>query len=155
MTAGHKIVAGSSRTAPRVLLAGGIVAGPLFLAAGLAQGLARDGFDFSRNALSQLSLGGLGWIQVTAFVVVGALVIADAIGLRQVLWGSPGGTWAPRLIGVFGASFLAAAVFTADPGAGFPAGAALGLLWLTVSTVLTVRTTFTVRTTADRQETAS
>lgn len=33
------------------------------------------------------------------------------------------GRWAPRLIRVFGASFLLAAVFTADPGAGFPVGA--------------------------------
>lgn len=131
MTAVHESVAGTARAAPRLappllprlLLAGGVVAGPLFLAMGLAQGLTRDGFDFSRNALSQLSLGDLGWIQVTAFLVAGFLVIAGATGMRQLLRGSPGGTWAPRLIGVFGASFLCAAAFTADPGAGFPAGA--------------------------------
>ncbi|WBP91378.1 DUF998 domain-containing protein [Kitasatospora cathayae] len=33
-----------------------------------------------------------------------------------------GGTWAPRLVGAFGASFLLAGVITADPGASFPAG---------------------------------
>ncbi|MFI6518774.1 DUF998 domain-containing protein [Spirillospora sp. NPDC050679] len=91
-----------------------VVAGPLFLAAGVAQGLARDGFDFTRNAISQLSLGDLGWIQVANFVVTGALLIAGAFGLP--------GTWAPRLVAVFGASFLVSAVFAADPGAGFPAG---------------------------------
>ncbi|MCF3131906.1 DUF998 domain-containing protein [Streptomyces olivochromogenes] len=105
------------------LLAGGIAAGPLFLGAGLVQGLTRDGFDFTRNAISQLSLGSLGWIQVTVFLLTGALAIAGAVGIRQVFRGAPGGTWAPRLIGVFGASFLLAAVFAADPGAGFPAGA--------------------------------
>ncbi|WP_030674313.1 DUF998 domain-containing protein [Streptomyces sp. NRRL B-1347] len=107
----------------RTLLAGGVVAGPLFLGAGLIQGLTRDGFDFTRNAISQLSLGGPGWIQVTSFVLTGVLVIAGAIGMRRVLHGKPGGVWAPRLTAVFGASFLLSAVFTADPGAGFPAGA--------------------------------
>ncbi|MFJ3505711.1 MULTISPECIES: DUF998 domain-containing protein [unclassified Streptomyces] len=100
-----------------------MAAGPLFLAAGLAQGLTRDGFDFTRNALSQLSLGVLGWIQVTAFLLTGLLVIGGAIAIRRTLGDAPGGTWAPRLLGVFGASFLIAGVFRADPGAGFPAGA--------------------------------
>ncbi|MFE7332079.1 DUF998 domain-containing protein [Streptomyces sp. NPDC057565] len=112
-----------TRPAPRLLPAAGIAAGPFFLAAGLAQGLTRDGFDFTRNALSQLSLGDLGWIQVTAFLLTGLLVIGGAIATRRALRGAPGGTWAPRLLGAFGASFLVAGVFPADPGAGFPAGA--------------------------------
>ncbi|MFH8367614.1 DUF998 domain-containing protein [Streptomyces sp. NPDC018031] len=115
--------AASAAPGKRALLAGGIAAGPLFLGAGLVQGLTRDGFDFTRNALSQLSLGSLGWIQVTAFVATGVLSLACAAGMRERLRDTPGGTWAPRLIGLFGASFLAAAVFPADPGAGFPAGA--------------------------------
>ncbi|MEV2276823.1 DUF998 domain-containing protein [Nocardiopsis sp. NPDC049922] len=109
-----------ARSPQRFLLAGGVVAGPLFLGAGLLQGLTREGFDFGRNALSQLSLGSLGWIQIGVFLVTGALLIVGAVGTRHVLRGAPGGTWAPRLIGVFGASFLVAGVFTADPGAGFP-----------------------------------
>ncbi|WP_329541062.1 DUF998 domain-containing protein [Streptomyces sp. NBC_01358] len=110
------------RPAPRLLSAAGIAAGPLFLVAGLAQGLTRDGFDFARNALSQLSLGTSGWIQVTVFLLTGLLVIGGAIAIRQQLRDRPGGTWAPRLLGVFGASFLLAGAFRADPGAGFPAG---------------------------------
>ncbi|MFF4575421.1 DUF998 domain-containing protein [Streptomyces sp. NPDC001410] len=113
----------ASRSVPRLLLAGGITAGPLFLGAGLIQGLTRDGFDFTHNALSQLSLGALGWIQVTVFLLTGVLATAGAAGMRQVLRGAPGETWAPRLIGVFGASFLLAGLFAPDPGAGFPAGA--------------------------------
>ncbi|MFD7619337.1 DUF998 domain-containing protein [Streptomyces sp. NPDC059802] len=112
----------STRQSTRVLLAGGIAAGPLFLGAGLIQGFAREGFDFTRNAISQLSLGGLGWIQVTSFLLTGVLAIAGAIGIRQALRDDPGGVWASRLVGVFGASFLLAGVFTADAGAGFPAG---------------------------------
>lgn len=111
------------RAVPRLLPAAGIAAGPLFLAAGLAQGLTRDGFDFTRNALSQLSLGAFGWIQVTAFLLTGLMVIGGAIAIRRALHDAPGGTWAPRLLGVLGASFLLAGLFPADPGAGFPAGA--------------------------------
>ncbi|CAM5633619.1 hypothetical protein SCALM49S_07417 [Streptomyces californicus] len=35
----------SRRSTARWLTVGGVLAGPLFLAAGLAQGLTRDGFD--------------------------------------------------------------------------------------------------------------
>lgn len=107
---------------PRLLWAAGIAAGPLFLAASFAQGSTRDGFDFTRNAFSQLSLGGLGWIQVTVFLLTGLLIIGGAIAIRPALRDMPGETWVPRLLGAFGASFLVAGVFRADPGAGFPAG---------------------------------
>ncbi|MEU9320459.1 DUF998 domain-containing protein [Streptomyces sp. NPDC048295] len=110
----------------RALLAAGVAVGPLFLGAGLIQGLTREGFDFTRNAISQLSLGDLGWIQVTGFLLTGVLAVVGAIGMRQALRDAPGGVWAPRLVAVFGASFLLAGVFTADPGAGFPAGAPEG-----------------------------
>ncbi|WP_031078948.1 DUF998 domain-containing protein [Streptomyces sp. NRRL WC-3742] len=110
------------RLSTRALLAAGSVAGPLFLGVGVAQGLSREGFDFTRNAISQLSLGDLGLIQVAGFLLTGALVLAAAAGLRRALSGTAGGRWAPRLIGVFGASFLLAGVFKADAGAGFPAG---------------------------------
>lgn len=116
----------TSTRRPRLLLAGGIAAGPLFLGVGLIQGLTRDGFDFTRNAISQLSLGDLGWIQMTSFALTGALAIAGAIGIRRTLYGRPGGTWAPLLVAAFGISFLANAMFSADPGAGFPAGAPAG-----------------------------
>ncbi|MFF4017568.1 DUF998 domain-containing protein [Streptomyces sp. NPDC001843] len=106
----------------RALLACGAAAGPLFLSAGVIEGLTRTGFDFSRNAISQLSLGSLGWIQVASFLVTGTLVTAGAVGLRRTIGPTTGDTWGPRLVGVFGASFLLAGVFKADPGAGFPAG---------------------------------
>ncbi|MFJ6793944.1 DUF998 domain-containing protein [Streptomyces sp. NPDC091268] len=111
------------RTAVRPWLAGGIAAAPVFLAAGVAQGVARDGFDFSRNALSQLALGEVGWVQTVNFLLTGTMLVMGAVGLRRVLGGGPGGTWGPVLVGVFGASFWAAAAFPADAGAGFPAGA--------------------------------
>lgn len=125
----RRFAASSTRSAAAVpssarrLLAGAVVAGPLFLGAGIIQGLTREGFGFTRNAISQLALGDLGWIQTVSFLVTGALLLAGAAGLRRVLRPEPGGTWGPALIAVFGASFLVAAVFEADPGGGFPAGA--------------------------------
>ncbi|MEW5530640.1 DUF998 domain-containing protein [Streptomyces virginiae] len=125
LSASQKVapVAPASRAAVRRWLASGIAAGPVFLAAGAAQGAARDGFDFSRNALSQLALGEAGWVQTVNFLLTGTLLVMGAVGLRRVLGGMPGGTWGPVLVGVFGASFWAAAAFPADAGAGFPAGA--------------------------------
>ncbi|MFD5104853.1 DUF998 domain-containing protein [Streptomyces cinereoruber] len=125
LTAPHDVVSGASapRPAARRAASGGMVAGPLFLAAGLAQGFARDGFDFTRNAISQLALGEAGWIQTVNFVLTGALLLAGAAGLRRALRGGAGGTWGPALVGVFAVSFWVAAAFPADAGAGFPAGA--------------------------------
>ncbi|MFJ3600446.1 MULTISPECIES: DUF998 domain-containing protein [unclassified Streptomyces] len=115
-------VATIQRSTARWLTTGGVVAGPLFLAAGLAQGLTRDGFDFTRNAISQLALGEAGRVQTLSFLFTGALLVVGAAGLRRTLRGGPAGRWAPALVGVFGLSFWAAAAFPADAGAGFPAG---------------------------------
>ncbi|MEU4770752.1 DUF998 domain-containing protein [Micromonospora sp. NPDC023644] len=114
-----------SRPTTTLALLGGVVAGPLFLGAGLAQGMTRPGFDFGRNAISQLSLGELGWIQTVSFVLTGVLALAGAVGMRGAL-PDRHGRWVARLAGVFGASFLVCAFFAADPGAGFPADAPAG-----------------------------
>lgn len=108
--------------AVRWAVAGAVTAGPLFLVAGLAQGAAREGFDFTRNAISQLALGEGGWIQTVNFLLTGALLVAGAAGLRRMLGGGAGATRGPVLVGVCGVSFWAAAAFPADAGAGFPAG---------------------------------
>jgi hypothetical protein len=108
------------------LLGAGIVAGPLFLVVWALQAFTRDGFDPDRHPLSLLSLGQLGWIQIANFVVTGALFVACAVGLRQVLHPGPGGTWGPRLVGAFGAGMTLAGVFVTDAGAGFPPGAPAG-----------------------------
>ncbi|MEU9701944.1 DUF998 domain-containing protein [Streptomyces sp. NPDC047981] len=120
---GHAVSAVPTSRAARWALAGGVVAGPLFLVVGLVQGFVRDGFGFTRNAISQLALGEAGWIQTSSFLLTGALLLAGAVGLRRALRGGPGGTWGPALVAVFGVSFWAAAAFPADAGAGFPAGA--------------------------------
>jgi hypothetical protein len=84
--------------------------------------LIRPGFDIRRHALSLLSNGDLGWIQIANFVVAGLLVIAGALGMRRVMRGSRGGTWGPLLLGLYGLGLVGAGFFAADPALGFPPG---------------------------------
>ncbi|WP_127794408.1 DUF998 domain-containing protein [Agromyces sp. LHK192] len=111
------------RAVTKALLGWGVVAGPFYVAVGLAQALLVPGFDLSRHALSQLLLGPFGWIQAVNLVLSGLMVLAAAIGYARLVGGRAGG-WAGSLLGVYGASLFGAAVFPPDPVRGFPAGAA-------------------------------
>jgi hypothetical membrane protein len=119
----------ATRAASRTtaLLAGGVIAGPLFTGLAVIQIVTRDGFDLRRHAISMLSLGEQGWVQITSFVVSGLLVAACAVGMRRVLHSGPGATWGPLLVGLYGVGLIAAGVFTTDPAMGFPRGAPGGL----------------------------
>jgi len=65
LTATDRITpAAASTLALRVCAA----AGPLFVAAAVVQALTRPGFNLTRNALSLLDDGNLGWIQAANFV---------------------------------------------------------------------------------------
>ena len=86
----------------RNLLVSGIVAGPLFVIASLAQAFTRTGFDLGRHPISLLSLGSLGWVQIANFVVSGVLYLAGAIGMRDALRPGRGSTWGPLLVGAHG-----------------------------------------------------
>ncbi len=105
------------------LLRAGTAAGPVYLLIGLTQAFTREGFDVRRHALSLLSNGELGWIQVANFLVSGLLVIGGAAGARRALNGKTGGTWGPLLLVVYGLGLIGAGIFVADPGRGFPPGA--------------------------------
>jgi hypothetical protein len=102
----------------RSLLGYGALAGPFFVTISLAQAFSRAGFDPLRHPWSVLSNGDLGWLQITNFILTGLMVVAAAVGIGRAL--GPG--WAPRLLGTFGASLVAAGVLRADPVVGFPAG---------------------------------
>jgi hypothetical protein len=104
----------------------GVAAGPLFLAAVLAQAFTRPGYDLGRHPVSLLALGDGGGVQVATFVVTGLLYVACAAGMRRVLRGGPAGTWGPLLVAGLGAGLVLAGVFVTDAGAGFPAGAPAG-----------------------------
>lgn len=110
--------------AARPLLRWGVVAGPFYLAVGLAQSFVRNGFDFARHPLSVLANGPGGWIQTANFALTGAMVVAAAVGFRRVL--RPTSHAMSWFLGAFGASMLVASVFRADPMDGFPAGTPKG-----------------------------
>ncbi|HKE58427.1 MAG TPA: DUF998 domain-containing protein [Pyrinomonadaceae bacterium] len=102
----------------------GVLAGPFYLAVGLAQALLREGFDLGRHPLSLLANGPGGWIQTANFVLTGLLVLAAAVGLGRVLGPkSRAVTW---FLGGFGVAMLVAAIFRADPLDGFPPGTPKG-----------------------------
>lgn len=116
----HNPSAQTKRT--NALLVCGIIVGPFYIVVGLIQALTRPGFDLLRHDLSLLANGPLGWIQITNLVLSGVLVLAFALGMRQLLRGSQGGTWGPLLIGLYGLGLIGAGFFTADPAFGFPPG---------------------------------
>lgn len=104
-----------------------MLAGPVFVAATLALGATRDGFDLAEHPLSLLALGDNGWIQTVNFVSCGAAFIAAAI-----VEGRTTGVltrWTKRMIVVFGTALVAAGVFRADPWSGYPSGADESVTW--------------------------
>src|SRR5215469_1259766 len=113
----------------RSLLGYGVLAGTVFEASVLIQGLTRHGFRVAHDDASLLANGPLGWFQVTTFLLSGAMTLAAALGVRRAM----ASRWAPRLIAIYGAGLMAAGVFRADPADGFgpgaPAGKALHISW--------------------------
>ncbi len=90
--------------------------GSLYVVVALAQ------VDVRRHAVSHLSNGDHGWVQVANFLVTGLLVIAGALGCRRAIRSSSGSTWGTALLVVYGLGLLGAGIFEADPGNGYPPG---------------------------------
>jgi len=109
------------------LLGYGVIAGPIYVLSVAAQMATRDGYDPTRHAASQLGNGELGWIQIATFLVVGAMTIAGAAGVRRALGPGRLSAWASGLLGAYGAALIAAGVFRADPSDGFPPGTPPGV----------------------------
>jgi hypothetical protein len=89
--------------------------------------IVRPAFDIRRMAISSLTLGDLGWIQIANFEITGLLLIACAFGVRWALPARRGGSWAPILLAVAGAGTMVAGIFHPDPALGFPPGAPAGM----------------------------
>jgi hypothetical protein len=112
----------AAKKVTRALLAGGIVAGPIYILVGALQIAIRPGFDITRHDLSLLSNGHLGWIQIANFLLTGALTILGAAGMRRALTTGRGRLWGPLLVGLYGLGLIGAGLFVADPMNGFPPG---------------------------------
>jgi hypothetical protein len=100
----------------QLLLWGGVVAGPLFIAVFIVEGALREGYNPMRQPVSALALGPRGWIQQANFLSSSVLLLACAFGLTSALQSYGGSFWAPLLIGIYGAGLLAAGIFVTDIG---------------------------------------
>lgn len=111
-----------ARVATDALLWGGVVGTIGFVVVFVVEGVVRSGYDPVRLAVSYLSLGEGGWVQVATFLVTGALVIAFAAGVRRVLRGGVGATGVPLAIAMSGTGLVIAGLFSTMPAFGYPPG---------------------------------
>jgi hypothetical protein len=109
----------TSRRITRGLLAGGVIAGPMFTLGYLLEGATREGYSAWRHPVSSLALGEHGWTQVANFLATGGFLLGFAVGARRADQTS---TWEPRLIGAIGLGLVGAGVFACDPIGGYPPG---------------------------------
>ncbi|HET8841281.1 MAG TPA: DUF998 domain-containing protein [Ktedonobacteraceae bacterium] len=115
--------AGEQSVAMRLLLACGAIGSLLNIVVMLILGTIRPGYNALLLPDSSLELGEGGWIQITNYIVTGALLLGFAIGLRRILRTGHGSTWGPILLGIFGLSFIGIGIFVTDPVPGYPPGA--------------------------------
>jgi hypothetical protein len=106
----------------KVLLACGVIAGPLFVVVFLIEGATRADYNPLRHPVSSLAHGDLGWMQAANFIVTGLLMLAFAFGVRRALRLRGGSTWGPLLIGACAVGLIGAGFFVNDPLNGYPPG---------------------------------
>jgi hypothetical protein len=119
---GHARGKGETGALTALLLSCGELAGPLFVAIFLVEGVRRRSYLARRHPVSALALGESGWIQTANFLATGALTCAFAVGAQRALRLGPGSTWIPRLVATIGCGLLGAGAFVADPISGYPPG---------------------------------
>jgi len=105
-----------------MLLACGMLAGPLFFAVFSVTGLTRPGYDPLRHPISSLEFGQQGWVQALNFVATGILVTLFAWGVRSPIRVLGGGRTIPVLLIAFGLGLVGAGLFDPDPISGYPPG---------------------------------
>jgi hypothetical protein len=110
---------------PKRLLTCGFFGPLLFILLFLAQGLVRADYDPLRHPVSALAIGEQGWLQQVNFIFSGLMILAFALGVRQVIHSSRGSTWGPILIGLTAVGLIGAGFFACDPLNGYPPGTPL------------------------------
>ena len=104
------------------LLGYGVIAGPFYVAASLAEALTRAGFSLARDDWSLLADGALGWIHMLVLVLTGVMTGAAAAGVVRQLRAEQRNTASGWFLGVYAAGLAGAGLFAADPADGFPPG---------------------------------
>ena len=108
------------------LLGYGVIAGPFYVAASLAEALTRPGFSLAHNDWSLLANGALGWIHVLVLVLTGLMVGAAAAGVVRQRRAERVNAASGWFLGVYAAGLAGAGLFIADPADGFPVGTPSG-----------------------------
>jgi hypothetical protein len=108
------------------LLGYGVIAGPFYVAASLAEALTRSGFSLAHNDWSLLANGALGWIHVLVLVLTGLMVGAAAAGVVRQRRAERVNAASGWFLGVYAAGLAGAGLFIADPADGFPVGTPSG-----------------------------
>lgn len=93
------------------LLISGIIAGPLFTLSWLIAGATREGYSPLRHPISSLSIGNLGWTQITTFLVVGTLLFGFAIALMRITKSQGVSVWGARIIALCAIGLIGAGLW--------------------------------------------
>ncbi len=104
------------------LLISGIIAGPLFTLSWLIAGATREGYSQLRHPISSLSIGNLGWTQITTFLVVGTLLFGFAIALKRIAIAQGLSVAGAHIIAFCALGLIGAGLFVSDPLSGYPSG---------------------------------
>ena len=87
----------------------------VFLAVFMVEGWLRPGYDPLSIAVSELSLGPRGWIQIASFLVIGASFLVFARGIAAEFKRGKASRAGPVLFAIIGLAILASGPFVIDP----------------------------------------
>jgi hypothetical protein len=99
----------------------GIIAPALFVGVFTIEGWLRPGYDPAREFVSALSLGGRGWIQMTSFILTGALLFVFSRGVAAGFPTGKASKAGPILLAIISLLLLISGPFVMDP-TGTPQG---------------------------------
>jgi Protein of unknown function (DUF998) len=111
----------------RWLLMCGPIGSVLFTTTYLVEGVTRPGYNAWQQAISALSLGPGGGVQIVNFIVYGLLICCSAVGWRAALKSGAGAILVPFFEGLTGLGLIVCGIFSQDP-AGYPLGTTIPLV---------------------------
>jgi len=121
----------------RLAALAGMIGPVLFVATFTIEGWLRPGYDAVAMYISELSLGSRGWVQITNFVVFGALLLAFARGVAVELPDGKASRAGPILLAIIAGAFILSGPFVMDPATTVPEELSLpGLVHLVLGAVV-------------------